>query len=439
MDRFTHTLVALLTASSSEETASAALQALVDQLPLDAACLLLWDAELGRYIIGDTWPGANGQTNAANLRRMALQIGQTAHQSGPDRMHCLESGVLYLPLNQGQQHVGALIGFGVRCRPQLDENTTLLLRAITRALHAIMRLEQADREHAQLEAERERLEQILAAVERQQRTIDRLLAAEREQSALLEAKVEARTAELQAAQHRLIQSEKLAVIGQLASSLAHELNNPLQAIQSGLGLVLAELDGDNMDVVRDDLHTIQEELERIDAIFRQMLDFYRPVSYDCVPLDLNAICEGVRVLMRKRLQETSVTLRLDLTPHLPLTCGDSNQIKQVLINLILNAAEAIDRAGGTITLRTAHDRAYAIVEVRDDGPGIAEEHRAHLFEPLFTTKPRGMGLGLAISQDIIQHHGGRITLESAPGDGTTFTIWLPVRESCNGNGEIAGC
>src|SRR5262249_1770925 len=157
------------------------------------------------------------------------------------------------------------------------------------------------------------------------------------------------------AQERLIQTEKLAVIGQLASSLAHELNNPLQGIRSGLGLVIDEMDSGDSSRMRADLSIIQEELQRVESIFRQMLDFYRPVSYECVQLDVNAVCEGVQVLMRKRLQEADVSLSPNMTDHLPLTCGDRNQIKQVLINLMLNAAEAMPEHDGKIYLSTAFD------------------------------------------------------------------------------------
>ena len=180
-----------------------------------------------------------------------------------------------------------------------------------------------------------------------------------------------------------------------------------------------------------DLHVIQSELDRIDTIFRQMLDFYRPVTFESRPLDLNAICEGVRILMRKKLQEASITLRLQLGAPLPLTCGDSNQIKQVLLNLVLNAAEAMPTTGGVITLQTIHNGQQVCLCVIDTGVGITPEQRSRLFEPLFTTKTRGLGLGLAISQEIIRRHDGYIAVQSAPGSGTTFEIVLPARKQCH--------
>ncbi len=430
MDDFTCALINFLCATSLDQTMSQALAALTNLMQPQWACLLLWDAELERYIVGDTWlEPAQSELNGPDLRRRVLRLANEAWGVDSTSARALEPGFYFEPLNVSQQRVAALcIGLD-EIPDQISERYDLFRKSVTRALYTTSRLQQADQERLLLESERLRLEQLLQAVEGQQRTIDQLLAAERQLSASLEAKVEERTAALRAAQTRLIQSEKLAVIGQLASSLAHELNNPLQAIQSGLGLVMNELQ--HPDHAREDLVIIQQELERIQAIFRQMLDFYRPATYGFVPLDLNAICEGVRVLMRKRLQEANVTLRLELARFLPLTCGDSNQIKQVLLNLILNAAEAMESAGGHITLRTAHNGQQVCLNVIDDGRGIAPEHRPHLFEPLFTTKTRGLGLGLAISQEIIQQHGGEIVVQSTPGVGTTFTIFLPVRERCD--------
>lgn len=430
MEDFAVTLTHIFCAASVEQTVERALVALVKLLQPCWACVLLWDNELGRYTVGDTWLSSESGRSAPDLRRHILKVAQAAQRQDQASVHLPEPGFCYQPLNTAAQHVGAFCA-GIDQLPVTNGEYSLLLQSATHTLYTVTRLEQADHERQQLEAERVRLEQLLQAVEQQQRTIDQLLAAERQLSASLEAKVEERTAALRAAQTRLIQSEKLAVIGQLASSLAHELNNPLQAIQSGLGLVMSEIESGSSSQVRDDLRTIQQELERIESIFHQMLDFYRPVSFEFLPLDLNAICNGVRVLMRKRLQEGNVALKLELAANLPLTCGDSNQIKQVLINLILNAAEAMSSSGGTILLRSTHNQQQVCLSVIDDGPGISPQHQAHLFEPLFTTKTRGLGLGLAISQEIVQQHSGLITVHSAPGQGTTFMILLPVKENCD--------
>lgn len=426
------TLLRMLTATTLEATAEYGLCALDALLHPDAAALLIWDAELDRYIIGET--RVQNPQEAPQFRRLALEAALEAYHEDPKAARCLPSRLYYQPLlTPDSRHIGAYLYWlpdAASADPTGQPGYEQWVRASTRSLWMMTRIEQADREHAQLHEDRERLQQLLYAVEQQQQTIDRLLTLERQFSASLEAQVAERTAALRAAQARIIHSEKLAVIGQLAASLAHEINNPLQAIQSGLGVVIADLDSPHTSTARDDLCVIQAEVERIQSIFRQMLDFNRPATTTREPLDLSAICEGVRVLLRKRLQEAHISLHLHLAPELPLTCGDSNQIKQVLLNLLLNGAEAIPETGGIIQVGTHAAADTVFVTVHDSGAGIHPDDQQHLFEPFFTTKTRGLGLGLAISQDIIEQHGGTITVDSAPGCGTTFTLALPVKETC---------
>lgn len=431
---FLHALITLLTADSLDNTFQLAMNAFVAHTRPQRGVILLWDSELDRYIIGDTYPASSDRREAAAFRRYALSSALAAYHEDKLLPRCVDDGVFYQPLNAGDDyHIGAYLCEGVfRVPPADDDSYRLLIQCVMRALDNSSRLQLADRIQADLEAEHARLEELLQAVNQQQHTIDTLLSLERQFSASLEAKVKERTAALEAAQQRLIQSEKLAVIGQLASSLAHELNNPMQAIQSGLGLVLDDLaDGDTQHA-RGDLRVIQEELTRMQGIFAQMLDFQRPVAYRSAPMDLNAICAGVQMLMRKRLQDSHVQLEMNLSDYLPQTCGDSNQIKQILINLVLNAAEAMGLDGGTVTLRTVADADHVSVVVEDDGPGIQAEHIHRVFEPLFTTKTRGLGVGLAISQEIAQRHGGLLAVTSHPGDGTIFTLNLPIQEDCDG-------
>jgi two-component system NtrC family sensor kinase len=422
-------LANMICAGSVEQTLSLALSALVSLVDPRWVCFLLWDADLGRYIIGETWQASGDTHSPAELRRSALHLANAASQSDIRQARSLDLSSWYHPLNAAETHVGAVCMGIQRIPHESQEAYEMLMKVLGHTVYTTSRLEQAERQRLELANDRQRLEQLLRAVEEQQRTIDQLLAAERQLSASLEAKVEERTAALRAAQNRLIQSEKLAVIGQLASSLAHELNNPLQAIQSGLGLVMTQINGTPLGV-REDLDTIQRELERIQSIFRQMLDFYRPVSYEYLPLDVNSICEGVCILMRKRLHDAGIPLHLELAGRLPTPCGDSNQIKQVLLNLILNAAEAATSKDTQITLRTAAQSDRVLITVTDNGPGIQPEYLARLFEPLFTTKTRGLGLGLAISREIIERHGGDITVESSPGEYTCFQIRLPSKEVC---------
>lgn len=409
----------ILISTSLEIVVQKALQRFVQLSSPSASCLLLWDAELGRYTVGDTMV-QDSDIKPAIFRRVALRHASNEADA------TLDEGLQCFQLHVGDNHVGLIVSIGAG---ELEAaEAELFCSCVSHAIYTNFRLEIAEREHQQLEADTKRLEQLLHAVEQQQRTIDGLLTNEREWSAELERRVAERTDALRDTQKRLIQSEKLAVIGQLASSLAHELNNPLQAIQSGVGLMIDDLQAGHTDQVQTDLEVIEEELERIQSIFRQMLDFYRPSHNEHVMLDLNAICTSVSVLMRKRLQNSNIDLTLSLSDHLPITYGDRNQIKQILINLILNATEAMDDIGGTIQLKTTANDNYAILVVEDNGPGIQHEHLQHLFEPLFTTKTRGLGLGLSICEDIAQQHDGYIDVSTKIGTGTAFALHLPIQQ-----------
>jgi C4-dicarboxylate-specific signal transduction histidine kinase len=426
-------LIQMLIASTLDETVAAGLNVLNHMIHPCAVALVLWDTELQRHVIGDVIVNSR-KWLAAAFRREAMKLANAAQRDNPHDPRPVAEGFFYQPLNTPDgKPIGAYIYNIDPAKGQTAsaEDFELLARATTRALWTITRIDLADREHVELMAERERLEHLLQAVEQQQMTIDRLLSLERRFSTSLEAKVAEHAQALQEAQTRLIQSEKLAVIGQLAGSLAHEINNPVQAIQSGLGLAISELDSGQTTHVKDDLLVIQTEMERIQAIFKQMFDFNRPAASAYLPLDINAICEGVNILLRKKLQETHVDLVMALQDNLPQTCGDRNQLKQVFINLVLNASEAMPATGGAITIETNYVQSYVTVRVTDNGAGIAPKHLPRLFEPLFTTKPRGLGLGLAISQEIIQRHHGQIMVKSQEGGPTTFTVSLPCQEKCD--------
>ncbi len=410
------TYIDILTSNNLDEVIERSTARFMELVNPLAMCLLLWDTELHRYIVGETVVN-DPQLAPSVFRRVVLSFVGNRVSVTQEHLHCLR-------LDDHDQHVGLVVYKGDRVLDSPEAN--LYSRCVGKALHINFRLAVAEREHHQLEADTKRLEHLLQAVEQQQRTIDRLLASEREWSAELERRVEAQVHALNEAQKRLIQSEKLAVIGKLASSLAHELNNPLQAIQSGIGLVIEDLRAGHIHQVELDLKVIEDELDRIQSIFRQMLDFYRPNQTERVPLDVNAICHDLAILMRKRLQRSNITLTLDLAEQLPVVIGDRNQIKQILINLMLNAAEAMDTVGGSVILKTASDEANVVITVADNGPGIPEEHLPHLFEPLFTTKVRGLGLGLSICEEIVKQHGGYIDVTTKVGVGTSFALQLPI-------------
>ena len=233
--------------------------------------------------------------------------------------------------------------------------------------------------------------------------------------------------ELERSQRRLVQSEKLAATGRLAASIAHEINNPLQAIKNCLELLLDEAEeGKPLD--RTYLDVATGELERIRGIIQQMLDLYRPGQERMTPVDLNAAVEGVLALMRKQLESHDIVVETHLDSVTPHVIGRGDQIRQVFINLILNASEAMPE-GGQLILTTHQDSDdFVTVQVIDNGVGIAPENLTRIADPFFTTKSKGVGLGLTICHDIIERHQGTLDVTSQVGYGSTFTIRLPTAE-----------
>ncbi len=239
---------------------------------------------------------------------------------------------------------------------------------------------------------------------------------------------------LERSQNQLIQAEKMAAVGRLAASLAHEINNPLQAVQNSLHLALHPTLSEEKR--RGFLEMAQHEVERLVQIVRQMLDFYRPASAIRLPIDINRPVKEALALAGKRLQQSHIQLTVRLAADLPPVLGSVNRLSQVFLNLIINAIEAMPD-GGRLWVGTAYhaERQQIVAAFRDSGPGIPLEVRDRLFEPFHTTKSGGLGLGLAISYGIVKEHGGDIDVESPEGGGTTFIVRLPVyREESNAEG-----
>ena len=233
------------------------------------------------------------------------------------------------------------------------------------------------------------------------------------------------TGELERSQAQLVQAEKMAAIGRLAASLAHEINNPLQAIHNSLHLSLH--DGLGADKRLQYLSMAQAEVQRLIEIVQRMLDFYRPSRGGVMPADVNSIMENVLALVHKRLQHGDVRVHTTLTPDLPFVPVVSDQITQVFLNIAINAIEALPTSGD-LWLETllSENGEWVLARFQDTGAGLSPEQTAHLFEPFYTTKSTGTGLGLAISYGIIERHGGAIEVSSQPDQGTTFTVKLPV-------------
>jgi two-component system, NtrC family, sensor kinase len=246
---------------------------------------------------------------------------------------------------------------------------------------------------------------------------------------------------LQESQSQLIQSAKMAALGRLVASITHEINNPLQAIQNSLTLAQEEMEGGpRPEKMTRYLGMAETEIERLANIVRRLRDFYRPTRQERQLTDVRVVLEGVLELTGKQLQHSHITIeREDLAGvELPLIWANADHLKQVFLNLVLNAMDAMSARGGTLRVRMALDtlqprdgppRPAVRIEFSDTGEGIPPEIMSHLFEPFITTKPDGTGLGLSISYGIIEAHNGQITAASRSGEGTTFTILLPVEEA----------
>lgn len=228
-------------------------------------------------------------------------------------------------------------------------------------------------------------------------------------------------------QQKIMESERLATVGQLAAGVAHELNNPLGGVLMYSHLLLENMKED--DPQRQNLEKIVTQANRCKGIVKGLLDFSRQTEPKMEPSEINELLNTALSLVENQAVFHNITVTKDLTPSLPAVMADGQQIQQVFINIFLNAAEAMKGKGNlSIHTKTADDENFVQVEITDTGCGIAEELIERLFEPFFTTKEvgRGTGLGLSISYGIIQGHGGTINVKSKVGKGTTFIIRFPL-------------
>jgi two-component system, NtrC family, sensor kinase len=252
----------------------------------------------------------------------------------------------------------------------------------------------------------------------------------------LEAKVEERTEQLKAANQKLMQTDRLASLGQLSASVAHEINNPLSGVLNLSKLMQRILKDDGIPLSRIEefrryLGQVVNETTRVGRIVSDLLAFSRRSRPQSKRSDLNAIVKTTLALVSHKLALGNVDTQLDLAEKLPPVSCDSSQMQQVVMNLIMNAAEATYRKGQGIvkvTTRVQKDGSKVILEVTDNGEGISPENMSKIFDPFFTTKEEGksVGLGLAVVYGIVDAHGGDLDVSSKRGEGATFRVVLPL-------------
>jgi len=224
-----------------------------------------------------------------------------------------------------------------------------------------------------------------------------------------------------------LESERIAALQLLAAGVAHEIGNPLNSLTIHLQLLerrLRKLPEQERDQFTQPLGIAQEEIKRLDTIVTQFLRAIRPAPLQRAPRDLSSLVRDTAAFLQPELKSRNILLELDLAPGLPLLDVDEDQLKQAFYNIIKNASEAM-KQGGLLKIRTSADGEWINVTFADTGGGMTQETMARVFEPYFTTKKTGSGLGLMITQRIVRAHGGEVVLESDPGRGLRLTIRLP--------------
>jgi len=381
------------------------LELTIQELEGDYAALYLFDDEQRLIHYEDTAQDDTSLADAEFLLTRKDSVAGWVYAAGepllvtdageyPEIIRSLQNSGYYSAVAAPLKHHGRMVGLLVVARTTTEsfsDNDLRLLRSIGEQAALAVR-------NAQLYAEQQSYAQNL------------------------EAMVEARTQELQAAQAQLVRSEKLAALGRLAAGVAHEVNNPLQPILNCLEVAIEDIEAQQtVDV--EVLRVAEKEVQRIKSIVTRLLDFARPSTGEMGEIDVHELVSEVLMLAGKQLERMKVRVHKHLAPVPPLI-GNPIQLKQVILNLVLNAMEAMPQ-GGDLTITVEDTETGVSITVEDTGTGMDSQTVARIFEPFYSTKEDGTGLGLAVSYGIVEGHGGQIHVESSPGQGSRFTVWLP--------------
>ncbi|RMG96634.1 MAG: GAF domain-containing protein [Chloroflexi bacterium] len=389
-----------------ERTLRLVMRKAAETLPMDAGALFLFDqdAELYRVVVSHnlssehvekvTFTFAEGVPGWVVQTKRPLMIPD-ATQDGRVHPYVIQEGVksvLAIPLIASGQILGVLTLYCTQETHAFDEDALQLAQVFADQAAVFI-------QNAYL--------------------MDEL----RQAAADLEARVQERAEQLRQTQAQVIRAEKLAVVGRLAASVAHEVNNPLQAIALHLQLVT---EAEVSDEVRAQLGIVQEELGRIAGIVQRLLDFQRPQAGEWRLYDVHELLEDVLKLAGKQLQQAGVKVECCFASRPVLVRAVGDQLKQVFLNLILNGVEAMPHGGRLGVTVQVGKNGRVCVEFADEGIGMSPEVMQHLFEPFFSTKQGGTGIGLAVSDEIVRRHGGKLGATSEEGQGSVFWVELPV-------------
>ena len=301
-----------------------------------------------------------------------------------------------------------------------------LLSATQQAAHGNLNQTVGIRSHDELGELSDSFNNMISELKRSRDAIE-------EWTQTLEQRVQERTQELQRVQGQLIHAGKMAALGELAAGVAHEINNPLTGVLTFSSLMLKKVDENHP--WKKDLENIVQQTTRCRNIVRGLLDFARQRKPDKKEWDIQTLIGNTLTLIEKQAPFQNIKINKEFKTEIPKLFIDGDQIQQVFMNILLNAADAMGGDGGTLNIKTALKNTVMEISFNDTGCGISKEHLSKLFDPFFTTKEtgKGTGLGLAISYGIIQSHSGDIEVESEVGKGSTFQVKLPIEKQ---NGEL---
>lgn len=226
---------------------------------------------------------------------------------------------------------------------------------------------------------------------------------------------------IKSAQEHMVRTEKLYALGEFSAGIAHEIKNPLTPIM----MLVNKVKRHNKSLTVDDIDIIETEIKRIDKIVREFLAFARPEKMEKTAVDVNEVLEEIITITKPKMDQSAIHLAKNIGTSLPQIKGNHDALKQVFLNIILNAIQAMDGWSGRLSVKSETKDGHVLISVSDTGSGISHENLKRIFDPFFTTKAEGTGMGLSLVHSIISDHSGKIEVDSAPGKGTTVKVEFP--------------